>query len=63
MGLVLDDTICDAFCVLDGMGGVWSTHVEMHFCPQRELRYILCPRRDMRVWSTHVEMHFIYFLV
>ena len=30
-GLDLDETSWEVFWVLDGMGGVWSTHVEMHF--------------------------------
>ena len=50
-GRGLLNTCWDAFCVLAGMGGVWSTHDEMHFksllaldeLGQYMLRCILCP--------------------
>ena len=49
-GLV--NTSWDTFCVLAGIGWVWSSQVEMHFAftflldgfGQHKLRYILCPR-------------------
>ena len=46
-----------SFCVLDDIGGVWSTHVEIDFVSflacegigQHNLRYVLCPRKLGRV--------------
>jgi hypothetical protein len=48
----LFNTCWDKFCVLAGMGGIWSTHVQMHFVSsllwagfaQSKLSYIFCLR-------------------
>ena len=67
MGLV--NTSWDAFCVLAGIGGVWSTHIEMHFVSslswegygQHKLRCILCPLwHRMRLVDTFWDI--FYFL-
>jgi hypothetical protein len=49
---VLVNACGDAFCVLTGMGWVWSTHVEVYSVSshmggfgQYMLRCILCPRK------------------
>ena len=65
MGLV--NTCWATFCVLAGMGGIWSKHVEMHFMFFRcyglalvnTCWYALCIFAGIGwVWSTQVDMHF-----
>jgi hypothetical protein len=59
-GLV--NTSWDTFCALDAMGGVWSTHVEMHFVSshacdgfgQHMLRCILCPSWQRSYFSQYM---------
>ena len=60
----------NAFSVLAGMGGVWSTHVEINFLSSlawdgfvRHMFDTLCVLADMGgVWSTHVEIHSVSVL-
>ena len=47
MSLVI--TWYDAFCVLAGMGGFWSAHVEIH----------LCSRWNWLGLASHVEINFL----
>ena len=66
-GMSLIITCCDAFCVLEGIVGVWSVQVQMHFVfslalerlVQYELRYIMGSCWHGRVSSTQVEIHFV----
>ena len=67
-GWCLVNTSRVAFCVLAGMGGAWSTQVEIHFVSslewdrfgQHKLRYIFGVLAGIgEILSTHVEMKFL----
>jgi hypothetical protein len=57
-GMGLIKACKDAYSVLAGMGGVWSTQVELHFVSSLAWDESFFVLADMKgIWLTHVEIN------
>ena len=61
-GMCLVNTSGDTYCVLTGIGGVWSTQVEVHFVSSLAFKTFCVLAGIVGVCSTHVELHFVSLL-